>query len=416
MACSSSISSSSMCSRPAVSTSTVSKPLALASASAPRARATGSIVSGWYTATPACPDTTSNCWMAAGRRTSVDTVTGCLPCLVSHRASLPVVVVLPDPWRPRSRTTRGFGASGLRPPGVSPNSASSSSRTIFRTCCAGDRLLRTAWSMALSRTRSMNALTTWKLTSASSRARRISRSTPSTCSGVRRTSPRSVEKASWMRVLSDSNMAARTGRAERHRYCGAKAFRRKRLCYAIIRLISKDLRPMTRLRDCVPAVGALLLSAATAWAQANGNFTQPPTLGGGNTPGESTAMAGAYVPPTGPPPRLSNGKVDFSGVWDHAYVPDMARTSAANPRLQTGPRELPYTPAGLKNIEAYDPERDGDYTGMCMPFGLTRSVNAPSPMQIMQTNAHVAFLFEQNSWFHVAPFRESHAAELEPTW
>src|SRR5690349_15655181 len=51
----------------------------------------------------------------------------------------------------------------------------------------------------------MNALTTWKLTSASSSARRISRSADSMCSGVRRTSPRSEVKAPWIRVLSDSN-------------------------------------------------------------------------------------------------------------------------------------------------------------------------------------------------------------------
>ena len=80
--------------------------------------------------------------MAAGRRTSVDTVTGCLPWRVSHIASLPEVVVLPEPWSPSSRITRGRGALSVRPPLVSPKSASSSSRTIFTTCCAGDRLLQ----------------------------------------------------------------------------------------------------------------------------------------------------------------------------------------------------------------------------------------------------------------------------------
>ena len=44
-----------------------------------------------------------------------------------------------------------------------------------------------------------------KLTSASSSASRISRSAVSTCSWVRRTSPRRDVKALWMRVLSDSN-------------------------------------------------------------------------------------------------------------------------------------------------------------------------------------------------------------------
>jgi hypothetical protein len=163
-------------------------------------------------------------------------------------------------------------------------------------------------------------------------------------------------------------------------------------------------------------VSLLLLTAAPAWPQANGNFTQQPTLGGGNTPGESTARPGATnVPPTGPAPRLPNGKVDFSGVWDHAYVPDMARTSP-DARLQSGPGALPYNAHGLKNIQAYDPERDGDYTGMCMPFGFTRSMNSPYPIQIFHNDAHVAFLFEQNSWFHVVPFRTAHASQLEPTW
>jgi hypothetical protein len=40
-------------------------------------------------------------------------------------------------------------------------------------------------------------------------------------------------------------MAQRTGRAQGNRYSGVEATRRKRLCYAIIHLISKDLRLMT---------------------------------------------------------------------------------------------------------------------------------------------------------------------------
>ena len=104
------------------------------------------------------------------------------------------------------------------------------------------------------------------------------------------------------------------------------------------------------------------------------------TLGTG-VAGESTALTpGKWTPPTGPAPRLPNGKPDFSGVWDHPYVPDMSASNARNPALQKGAGPLPYTPAGLENIKSYDPEKDGDYTGMCMPFGLVRSVNAPYPI------------------------------------
>jgi hypothetical protein len=137
------------------------------------------------------------------------------------------------------------------------------------------------------------------------------------------------------------------------------------------------------------------------------------TLGAG-IPGERSTPA--WTPPSGAAPRMPNGKPDFNGVWDHPYVPDMSRSNARNPAIQKGAGELPYTAAGQANIAAYNPERDGDYTGMCMPFGLMRSMNAPYPIQILQTDRHVAFLFEQNTWFHVVPFRSEHSKEPNPTW
>jgi hypothetical protein len=86
------------------------------------------------------------------------------------------------------------------------------------------------------------------------------------------------------------------------------------------------------------------------------------------------------------------------------------------PGLQVGAGPLPYTPAGLENIKSYNPEKNGDYTGMCMPFGLMRSVNAPYPFQIMQNDKYVAFLFEQSTWFHIVPFKAEHSKEPNPTW
>lgn len=140
------------------------------------------------------------------------------------------------------------------------------------------------------------------------------------------------------------------------------------------------------------------------------------TLGTG-VAGETTVTTpGKFVPPTGPAPRMPNGRPDFSGVWDHAYVPDMSASNARNPALQKGAGPLPYTAAGLENIKSYDPEKNGDYTGMCMPFGLMRSVNAPYPFQIMQNDKYLTFLFEQNNWFYIVPFRNEHSKEPNPTW
>jgi hypothetical protein len=155
---------------------------------------------------------------------------------------------------------------------------------------------------------------------------------------------------------------------------------------------------------------AEILAAQSAFAQNLG------TLGTG-VAGETTVKTpDKFVPPTGPAPRLPNGKVDFSGVWDHPYVPDMSNSNARNPSLQKGAGPLPYTAAGLENIKSYDPEKNGDYTGMCMPFGLMRSVNAPYPFQIMQNDKYFTILFEQSNWFWIAPFKNEHSADPNPTW
>ena len=170
------------------------------------------------------------------------------------------------------------------------------------------------------------------------------------------------------------------------------------------------------------AVAALLIAGVAAtWpvaAQDTPSKDSSSTLGtlGAGVPGAIGQGASRWTRPTGPAPRLPSGKPDFNGVWEHAYVPDMSQTNASDPLMQKGPSPLPYSQDGRRNIDRYDPAVDGDYTGMCMPFGLMRSMNAPYPIQIMQTDRYVAFLFEQNTWFHVVPFREKHVADDNPTW
>jgi hypothetical protein len=118
-----------------------------------------------------------------------------------------------------------------------------------------------------------------------------------------------------------------------------------------------------------------------------------------------------YQPPAGPTPRLPSGKVDFSGVWAKPYVPDMTKDAAG----QKGTAVLPFTPWGEAEWKKYD-AANGDYTGACLPFGMTRSVNTPEPMQIMQSDKYFAFLFEQNSWFAVVPIDGREHRKGIPTW
>lgn len=121
-----------------------------------------------------------------------------------------------------------------------------------------------------------------------------------------------------------------------------------------------------------------------------------------------TTSGGAQAPA----PRMPGGRPDLSGVWQRPYTPDMTK----NGRNQRGYPDLPFTPAGLEDWRSYD-AANGDYTGSCMPFGLSRSINSPDPMQIVQNEKYVALLFEQNTWFHVIPIDgRDHPKEPDPTW
>lgn len=170
--------------------------------------------------------------------------------------------------------------------------------------------------------------------------------------------------------------------------------------------------PVARRRGALLGTTALIavtvlltLGAGSAAGQAAGG------QGAAGQPAAGQGAAGAAGDAAATIPRLANGRPDFNGVWERPYVPDMTRDG----RNQKGAGPLPYSDAGRANVEAYNPE-DGEYTAMCMPFGLTRSFNSPYPVQIMQNDRYIAFLFEQNTWFHVVPFRDAHPEDLNPTW
>ena len=123
------------------------------------------------------------------------------------------------------------------------------------------------------------------------------------------------------------------------------------------------------------------------------------------------ALGQRFQPLTGPVPRTADGKPDLSGVWEHPFVPDMTK-DAPN---QKGMAELPFTEWGATEWRNYHAE-NGDYTGACLPFGLPRSVNSPYPIQIAQSSKYVMLLFEQSTWFHVAPVDGRGHRKQDPTW
>ncbi len=132
---------------------------------------------------------------------------------------------------------------------------------------------------------------------------------------------------------------------------------------------------------------------------------------------------------------MTNGKPDLSGHWTNPYTPNMALrvVDPATRQPLTFARQgetlkdavdpkrtfdLPYTDWGLKKWKEYDPVGKGDYTGNCLPFGMSRNINSPHGLQIVQNPDALAFLFEQNTWFHWVPTNGSFKwpADLPESW
>jgi hypothetical protein len=165
--------------------------------------------------------------------------------------------------------------------------------------------------------------------------------------------------------------------------------------------------------------------------------------GGGGRGGRGAAQPAA---PAGPAPRLPNGKPDLSGHWANPYTQDMTGRGAANavldptkkrpdgtyepltwehrgepiPESKGTPKtfDLPYTDWGRKQWAEYDPVANGDYAGSCLPFGMSRNINSPHGLQMVQNNDALAILFEQNTWFHFIPTNDAFKwpADLPPAW
>lgn len=150
-------------------------------------------------------------------------------------------------------------------------------------------------------------------------------------------------------------------------------------------------------------------------------------------------LASGALAADAPLPRMPNGKPDLSGHWSNPYVPDMAaRGQAVDPKtrkpleaslaaipgakaLAAGASartvDLPYTPWGLEHWKNYDPVNDGDYAGSCLPFGMSRNINSPHGLQIVQNPEALALLFEQNTWFHWVPTAgQKWPEDIPPSW
>ena len=126
----------------------------------------------------------------------------------------------------------------------------------------------------------------------------------------------------------------------------------------------------------------------------------------------ATAAAAANM--KAPAPRLANGKPSMTGVWDNTR-----RADVTNPAIPGFVKALPYTAWGKTKWDTYDSfmQTNGDYVGNCLPFGMSRSIYGPHPLQIIHDSDHLVMLFEQNSMFHIVPTDgRPFTKDLPPSW
>jgi hypothetical protein len=120
-----------------------------------------------------------------------------------------------------------------------------------------------------------------------------------------------------------------------------------------------------------------------------------------------------------PPPRMPNGKPDFSGLWEPARGPGKGAGVAFNGTAPL-PFAIPASPddppvaqffnigAGFKEGLPLTPwaaqlraQRKGDNNkdnpdALCLPLGLTQLHMHPQPRKILQTSREIVVLYEAN--------------------
>jgi hypothetical protein len=110
----------------------------------------------------------------------------------------------------------------------------------------------------------------------------------------------------------------------------------------------------------------------------------------------------------GPTPRLADGTVDLSGVWQGGGpVGDIAQGMPKG-------AVIPMTPAAEKIFKARQSKDDPEAN--CLPTGVPRI--APYPWRIVQTPTHVFILFEGNihSFRQIFVDGRKHPDDPDPTW
>lgn len=131
--------------------------------------------------------------------------------------------------------------------------------------------------------------------------------------------------------------------------------------------------------------------------------------------------AGAVADPDATP-RLSDGKPDFSGVWDHPRVGNVTQdgegcAGGTEGCIQVGSGPLAFTAEG-QAVRDMNDEDYFDYGAHCLPWGFVRAYGTPFPHAYVHSPDRLAILWEQDNAWHMVPTYEGvdFPADMVPTW
>ena len=149
------------------------------------------------------------------------------------------------------------------------------------------------------------------------------------------------------------------------------------------------------------SIFCLSLCAVPAWpqnpARRPGAALPPP--GGSIVGPEGNPLNNRRVGPSGPVPKMDNGKPDLSGVWYSPRATDPGK-----------PMMLPWAATLTRQRNPKD-----DPEAHRLPAGVPRM--NPFPWKIMQTDKLLVMLFEGNIHSYRQVFLDRrHFKDLEPTW
>jgi len=115
-------------------------------------------------------------------------------------------------------------------------------------------------------------------------------------------------------------------------------------------------------------------------------------------------------PPTGPAPRLGNGRISFSGLWRPADIFLIEDISLGLVQGETVPLNDWAKGVMAQHLSKDDPEAN------CLPTGVPR--HAPYPWKIVEDGPYMYFLFEGNihSYRQIFMDGRKHPADPNPTW